>query len=65
MATSTTHPVDLQDLVDVETELIDLTDESLTALRMSGTSVLSHAIRRAVTDAQPGSDISAGFNNKL
>jgi hypothetical protein len=65
MATSTTHPVDLQDLAEVGTGLIDLTGESLATLRSSGTSVLSHAIRRAISDAEIGTEISAGFNNKL
>jgi FXSXX-COOH protein len=53
------------DLVSFSTELIDLTDESLAALRTSSTSVLSHAIRRAVGDAETGSELSAGFNNKF
>jgi hypothetical protein len=53
------------DLVSFGTELIDLTDESLPALRTSGTSVLSYAVRRAVKDAEPSSDVSARFNSKF
>jgi FXSXX-COOH protein len=65
MATSTTLPVDLQGLVEGGTDLVDLTDVSLAALRTSSTSVLSHAVRRAVRDAGTGSEFSAGFNNRF
>jgi hypothetical protein len=53
------------DLVSFSTGLIDLTDESLATLRGSGTSVLSHAIRRAISDAEIGTEISAGFSSKF
>jgi FXSXX-COOH protein len=53
------------DLVSFSTELLDLTDESLAALRTSSTSVLSHAVRRAAEDGDAGSDVSAGFQSRF
>jgi hypothetical protein len=66
MAAETTRPVDQVALVDVSTELVDLTDESLTALRTTGTSVLSHAVRRAIKDVGTSPEVSAaGFSAKF
>jgi FXSXX-COOH protein len=61
MAANTMGP----DRAEVSTELVDLSDESLAALLTSDSSVLSHAIQRASQEAKTGTDVSAGFNNKV
>lgn len=61
MAANTMSP----DLAEVSTELVDLSDESLAALLTSTSPVLWHAIQRASREAKAGTDVSAGFNNKV
>jgi FXSXX-COOH protein len=62
---SQSQQVDASGDEDLESDLVDLTDMPLAELRVSGDSVLAHALRRLVEDVSNTDDVIAGFQSAI